>query len=150
MCITINRRITILCIFALMCLFLTACASVPASDPKRNSSWQAPERFDVDTVFNAALKALAQLDTEISSTNRQAGIISTNKVVPLPLISIPSQLPITFTISKVDSNVTLSTTAYLKGMGTAGMYENTINDFYDALFLELKIQNSDEKLVNHM
>lgn len=132
-----------------MCFILTACASMSlTSDPKRNSNWQAPQRFNADSVYNAALKAISQGDIEIVSHDRQTGIISAKKVIHLPFTTIPSQVPVTVSISKTGNHVVLNTTAYLKGMGTEGEYENIIRNFYDSLFLELKINKPGEQVIN--
>jgi len=143
---TLNRRKTVY-ILLVASFLLTACASMTAGDPKKTTSWQAPQRINTDSVFSAALKALSQGDLEIISHDRQSGIISVKKVIPIPTINIPSQVPVTVVISKVGNHVTLNTTAYLKGMGTGNAYEEIIRDFYNALFMDLKINKPEEQTI---
>lgn len=143
----LNRSIAI-CTVLLTCYLLTACATLAAGDPKKTSSWKAPQRFSSSSVYDAALKAISRDDLEVVSHDRKTGVITVRKVIPLPLINIPSQVPISIVIGKTGGYTTLNTTAYLKGFGTADVYRQIINDFYDTLFAELNISRPEEKVVN--
>jgi hypothetical protein len=134
-------------ILPVMFFFLTACATMDFSDSKEKSSWQVPQRFSTDSVFNASFKAISQGDLEIISHDRKAGFISVKHQFFIPFTGIPSQIPITFSINKSGNRVVLNTTAYLKGIGTGDAYEEIIKNFYDALFLELKIRKSNEQVI---
>ena len=141
----LNYRKTLF-FLSVICFISTACATT-GSDTKRRSNWQAPSRFTVESVFDAALKVLSQSDLEIVSHDRQTGIISARRIIPIALTSIRSQVPLSVVISKTENRIILRTTAYLKGMGTKSAYEQIIRDFYDELFLELNINKSDEQAI---
>ena len=142
-----RKKINTMSIVTLACLILASCTSIIEDDKQKSSSWKAPERFSTSSVYNASFKALSKGNLEIVSHDREAGIISVKKVFPIPLITIPSQVPVTVRVTKIGKHVMLDTTAFLKGIGTGRVYENIIKDFYDELFLELKINNAEEKSV---
>lgn len=142
-----NRPIAI-CTLLLACYLLAACETIIAGgDPKKTSSWKAPQRFSSSSVYDAALRAISRDDLQVVSNDRQTGVITVKKVIPLPLTSIPSQVPISIVIGKAGDYTTLNTTAYLKGFGTADVYKQIINDFYTTLFAELNITRQTEKIV---
>ena len=134
----------------LICLafLVSACyTSPPVVDPKVSTTWEAPKRLDSAAVFNASLKSLSRVDLDIISQDRQTGVITAKKVIQLPLIRIPSQVPITVNITKTGDHSTLNTTAYLKGISSESQYEIIIKEFYDSLFLELKVVKPEEKVI---
>lgn len=124
------------------------CSSALASDPKVGSTWQVPQHLSFDSVFSASLKALSGGDLEIVSHDRQSGVITAKKSIPVLFSRIPSQVPFTVSISKANDQLTLNTVAYLKGMGTASAHETLLQNFYDALFLELKVSRPEERSVS--
>jgi hypothetical protein len=145
-----HKKIRTAFLFITLC-FVSACGSLPDSltsaDPKTNTSWTAPTGLDAKEVYNAAFRAVSQLDAEMVSNDRETGIISVNKSFPVMFSATPSQVPMTIMINKNGNDVTLTTTSFLKGMGTADVYQDLKTDFYEKLFSSLGITNQQDKVV---
>lgn len=148
MSIFFQKKIKLISAFAVL-LILSGCAGLidelKSGDVKTNTSWTAPQKFSINEIYNAAFKSVSQLDAEIVSHDRETGIISVNRSFPVIMSAIPSQVPITIIVSDNGNGVTLSTTAFLKGMGTASVYQDLKTQFHAKLFNELNITNPQEQ-----
>ncbi len=151
--IVLHNQIKTAFLFLTLC-FVSACVSLPDSltsaDPKTSTSWTAPTGSNANDIYNAAFRAVSQLDAEMVSNDRETGIISVNKSFPVMFSAIPSQVPMTIMVNKNGNDVTLTTTSFLKGMGTADVYQDLKTNFYEKLFSSLGITNQQEQVVNEL
>lgn len=116
---------------------LAACAMTP-----RVSSWESPQGFTKEQVFNAAIQAGGQNGMKTTASDRESGTMSFSKAIGEGDMILSAQ------IAEANGIVNVQTTGNFAGrIALAGLHEEVITNFHVLLFRNLKISDPAAKNV---
>ena len=138
---TLSHRSVRLAALLFVCFSsITACTM---SLTPAQGTWVAPARFSEEKIYSAFVPAATTNGYQPTYSDQKNGTVSFNRSMP------PNGLlTLTAVVSEVENNTNVSVTCKYNSLAIAGINEEQVDRFFNALFDQLGLTDTTERYVS--
>lgn len=131
--------------YVLVIFLVSACT---ASMKPFLADWTAPNKFTEKQVYSAVLQAGSSIGYQPVMSDRESGAASFRRSLGATALGGEGILTLAVNVSTVGSAVVVRTTVTYNDFAVAGIHEEEIDKFYNALFNQLGISAQNQRQYN--